>query len=329
MIKSIIVAGLIACAIGCSSDGGGSLTPDQFEQDLQSSFCAYEVRCGLYLDQASCVAAGGFALDPSLAAAIAAGKVTWNGANAQACLGDIENESCDQTSMDARFEPESCLQIAIGTVATGSACESSEECVSGVCMTQSCDSACCPGTCGAASTGAAGQPCLDGDTCAAGNWCDVTQDDVQTCEPLFGSGSACEFSRQCPYGQGCAGGICKALPQVGEPCPDGACADVGVYCGSAGTCLKDGLPGAACGSAQDCALSAMCDMTSGQCVAIPTAGQPCTTECANGISCNNGTCMTPATNGAACVSDEDCQSDYCSGGSDGSDFACAPAPVCI
>ena len=327
MNKSTIVAGLVACAIGCSSDGGGSLTPTQFQQQEASAYCTYYVRCGLYADQASCLANANTTPDSAVFDAINAGKVTWNGGDAQSCLDAIESLSCDQTSMGARVEPSACLNIVTGVAATGSACEQDAECVSGECALTTCGSACCPGTCtGSASTGAVGEPCIEGDTCAAGNWCDES-DTGSICQALVASGSACQASASCPYGQGCGGGICKVLPQVGQPCPDNVCADIGAYCGSAGTCLAYGLSGAACGSGTECSPFETCDTTSGKCAALPTVGQPCTDECSN-ATCDNGTCVAPGSDGTTCMFPSDCQSDNCVIDENGSG-TCTAESVCI
>jgi hypothetical protein len=312
---SIVVSGV---AIGCSGHGGG-LSPSQYTAEAAQALCDYEVRCGLFADQAGCLAFGQTAPDATLQPLLDSGKATFDGVAAQACLDAISTVPCDQTQMAARVVPDACSRFVRGTVAMGGACEQNAECQSGACDVPDCGSACCSGTCGAAQApGGSGDPCATR-ACDAGLACSTASD---TCVPLAGSGAGCTLPSDCDYGLGCAGGICQPLPAVGQPCAAGQCADVGAVCNASGTCVMLGLPGAPCTTAADCSPYATCDVANGTCAALPTAGQACTTECSDGSYCN-GTCMVPGSDGAPCTRDGQCASRYCGGS------ACAPAPVCI
>jgi len=320
----LVLVGIFAFA--CSHDGGGLSASDYAAQAAQA-LCDWEVRCGLFADQTSCLMYGQTQIGSGLQQLIDSGKATFDGDAAQACLDAIASTSCDVTQMGVRVEPSACLHYVDGTVATGSACEQNAECQSGACAIADCGSACCTGSCIAAQAPAgSGEPCVTR-PCDTGLTCDQTSG---TCVPLGGSGAGCGLPDQCAYGLGCAGGMCKPLPAVGEMCPDGLCADLGAVCNAAGTCVMYGLPGAPCEIDQDCSPYATCDVAMGKCTALPTLGQTCETACSDGSYCNVpdggsgvGTCTAPAPDGAPCTRDPQCASHYCG------DTGCQAQPVCI
>ncbi len=316
MLRALGVVGIFA--IACSHDGGGISASDYAAQEA-AAFCDYEVRCGLFADQPSCISFETIYVDPSFLMLVDSGKVTFDGNAAQACLDAISTTPCDGTQMAARITPSACNAIVVGTVAMSGACEQSAECQSGACVVPDCGSACCTGSCGAAQAPAgSGEPCLTR-ACDVGLACNETS---ETCVALGGSGAGCMYFDDCAYGLGCAGGECAPLPAIGAPCPDGECADVGAVCNEQATCVMVGLPGSPCATDDDCAPYVTCNGTS--CVTNPTLGQPCTTTCSDGSYCGSGTCVAPAGSGAACTLDAQCASRYC-GGSAG----CEAAPVCI
>lgn len=320
-------AGVVAIlAFACSHDGGG-LSASSYAAQAAQALCDYEVRCGLFADQASCLVYGQTQIGDSFQQLLDSGKATFDGNAAQACLDALANLSCDNTQMSVRTEPPGCLHIVTGTVATGSDCEQSDECQSGACAIPDCSSACCTGSCVAAQAPAgSGEPCATR-PCDTGLVCDQTS---STCVALAGSGAGCTLFDQCDYGLGCAGGMCKPLPAIGQMCPDGICADVGAVCNAAGTCMMVGLPGAPCATAEDCSPYATCDVAMGTCTALPTVGQPCQTGCSDGSFCNIadggsgvGTCTALGSNGASCTRDTECASHNCA------DTGCQAQPVCI
>jgi hypothetical protein len=321
MLRTVGVVGIFA--IACGHDGGGISATDYAGQEA-AAFCDYEVRCGLFANQTSCISYGAIYVDPSFSMLVDSGKVTFDGNAAQACLDALSTVPCDQTQMAARVTPSACNDIVTGTVAMSGTCEQNAECQSDACVLPDCGSACCTGSCGAAQAPAgSGEPCVTR-ACDVGLACSETS---QTCVPLGGSGAGCMLTEDCSYGLGCVGGECATLPAIGDPCPDGECADLGAVCNAQATCVMVGLPGAPCATAEDCSPFAACNGTT--CVALPTVGQPCATACSDGSYCTgndgsgSGTCIAPAGNGAACTRGPQCASHYCGSG------GCEAAPVCI
>ena len=165
---------LVLLCAACSSDHGGPVTYDQFEADVQTDFCSYLVRCGVFPDAATCEASNEgveVVSDASTTAAIDMGRIAFNGAQASACLAAVGAASCDSTM--SRATPAACTNIISGTVGSGSACALDAECLSQVCDVPSCTMACCQGTCvgGAVPTGlATGVPCSTNDQCVGGDF---------------------------------------------------------------------------------------------------------------------------------------------------------------
>jgi hypothetical protein len=322
MLRTVALVGIFAC----SHDAGGIAAGDYAAQ-AAAALCDYEVRCGLFADQMSCLAFDQTRLGGAFQQLLDSGKAIFDGAAAQACLDAIANMPCDQTQMAVRVEPSACLHEVDGSVGTGGACKQSGECQSGACAVGNCGSACCAGTCEAAQAPAgSGEPCVTR-PCDVGLACSRT---TGTWVPLGGSGAGCTLDTDCDYGLGCPAGRCKPLPAIGQMCPQGVCADIGATCNAAMTCVMVGLPGAPCQIDQDCSPFATCDVAMGKCAALPTLGEPCQTQCSDGSYCNivdggsgAGTCTAPGSDGAPCTRDNQCASDYCS------DIGCAPAPVCI
>lgn len=110
---------------------------------------------------------------------------------------------------------------------------------------------------------------------------------------------------------------------VGEPCPDAACAELGMRCGSAGVCVAAGLPGDPCTTATDCSMFYGCNTATMQCVPLPSRGEACTFTCGDDSWCNNGTCDAPKANDATCSRNAECVSNYCLFG------RCMDVPLCI
>jgi hypothetical protein len=330
MRRSVLAVVVLAMtgAAGCS--GGGGIAVGDYLDRLVEAHCQYDVRCGLFTDLASCEAFFTLRDDPSLAAAIDAGKSSYDADKAEQCVNQIANADCDRTTKEGRETPAVCSEVVTGTVQTGDACASSSECVSGACATPTCGMACCLGTCVAANAPAKlGEPCATR-TCEVGLACD----NAKMCVELLAAGAPCTSGDQCAYGLGCAGspGTCKALPKVGEPCPDNVCTAFGATC-SAGTCIADGLPGAPCTVGTDCSPFYTCDATAHQCAAYPTLGMPCNTACSDDSWCNipsgsgSGTCDAPQADGAACSYDVECTTHFCD--SSAGAGRCAEPAVCI
>jgi len=306
-MRSLLVVVALA---GC---GGGVAIAD-YQTKLRDARCSFEVRCGLFPDQASCTAFFPVADDPSLAAAVDQGKSTYDADKAEQCVNETANADCNGTTREGREVPAVCFEVVGGTGKMSDACVSNSECESKACDVPTCMMACCPGTCGVANPKAAlGEPCATR-TCETGLTCDNTK----TCADLFAAGVPCQSGDQCAYGLGCVGtpSTCKVLPELGEPCPDMACAEIGATC-SAGTCVALGLPGTLCVASTDCSPYFTCDLLRGDCAPFPTRGQSCTITCSDDSWCNipsgmtTGTCDAPQANGSVCVFNDSCLSGFC------------------
>jgi hypothetical protein len=318
----------------CGGGGSGGIAIADYPQRSTEAECTFNVRCGLFPDEASCLAYLHATVDPSPAAAVAAGKLSYSGEHARACVDAVAAASCDLTDRTARVVPEACTQVFTGKLAEGATCGFSSECQSLDCMVPTCNSACCLGTCGPATpTANIGESCATSD-CVDDAFCDATD----TCRALLAAGSSCNDPSQCQYGLGCVGltpgtpGSCGALPKIGEACPDQTCSEAGAVCNTAGTCVAVGLPGAPCTLDLDCSSYFHCDATQ-HCAPYPTTGMACNGQCSDNSWCNapagqtSGTCDPLLPDGQPCATGTECASFYCDASA--SPAACAEIPVCI
>ncbi len=324
---------VILCA-ACGSNNGGSITYDQYAAQIESDYCSYLVRCGLFPDVATCESANhgvDFAPDPSTTAAIDMGRIAFDGTKAASCLAAFTASSCDQTM--TRGTPAACTNIVSGTVGSGGECALDAECISQACEVPNCTMACCQGTCAggtAPSELATGMPCSTDDECVSGDFCDSQ---MGACEPFHAAGSACNDSFACALGYACAGApeACMTLPGTGSACPNSACANIGDHCGSAGICVHDGLPGDACTTNADCSPFFLCDTTTMQCAQGPGIGSSCeatqcfdaNTYCTSETGSASPVCAPAGSDGAPCNFTDQCLSGHCDGS------ACDTPAVCI
>jgi hypothetical protein len=319
----------------CGDNSVPSIPLGDVQEASREAACTYEVKCGLFPDVDTCVAYTMSLADPNPQAALAAKRLSYSGSNAKQCFDALAAASCDQTQKSARVQPTSCKNIFGGKQAEGQPCAFDDECQTHRCLLPNvCTMACCQATCGAAVAAAQiGQSCASV-ACVDDAFCDETS----TCRALVGNGGACASPDECQYGLGCVGvspatqGTCAVVPAVGQPCPDGICADIGAVCDPSGTCVALGLPGAPCTLDLDCAPAFHCDSTN-YCNPYPTLGMTCTTSCAAGSWCDvpvgqtAGTCTAPLANGQPCQLGAQCASQFCDQGA--APPACADVPVCI
>ena len=237
----LVLVGLVACG----SDGISiEDAPDAFLDEA----CNYLARCHLVTNHAACLELNlglELRIDASLAAAIEAGKVKYDGTKLAQCYATFGDRSCDRTTEDGRglgLNGDACDGAITGTVADGGACAIDEECLSRSCTVPTCPDACCQGTCdpSVASTGPAplGGACETTSDCASGGYCATG-----VCTALLAAGATCAGTTECAYGLGCAGTprTCKQLPTVGQACPDGQCRDAGTYCDQSMVCKAPGF----------------------------------------------------------------------------------------
>jgi len=321
---------ILATACGDNLTG----TPiEEFQAEADAARCAYLVRCGLFASADTCGAFFRDRPDVDRDAALAAGKVYYNGVAAQRCHAALAELSCDAASREGRVLPAACDEIFNGLVDDGDACAFDTECRSERCDTTGCEPfTCCSGTCLATRERAAiGKGCEVSADCVVDAYCAPEG----VCQRLVGEGGSCDVDGDCDYGLACIGaselmpGNCRAMPLVGESCPYLRCAEIGATCNASHVCVPLGLPGAACASAADCSPFARCDVASGTCADVPTLGQACEGTCAGEAFCEAGskTCVAPLANTTPCTSDNQCASLFCG---EGPVFdACADQQACF
>jgi hypothetical protein len=304
--------------IGCGDNFEG-ITLEQRQAEETHARCEQLTRCGLFGDEATCVAFIRPKDERALFAAVANGTVLYRPTSENACLRELANVSCDRTARDARLPPLSCEGAFVGTRAAGASCAFDEQCSTGRCSLEPCeDTMCCAGTC-KRPRGAAGGSCQRHDDCIDGLYCAIDQ----TCTRLGAANASCTSDVGCDIGLACVSGICRGLPRMGEACPYGRCADIGARCASS-ICVPVGLPGVSCVDDSECSQYGRCD--SGRCIDIPGLGMPCDGRCAGVAFCMNGVCAMPLENGEPCGAFNQCASQLCA---EGPIFdVCAERPVC-
>jgi hypothetical protein len=319
VLRARAIVAVVAAA--CS---GPVIRFEDLAQELQRARCEQRARCGLFPDAAACARYARVVPDPSLAAAIAAHKVAYDGERASQCVDALARQGCDLTTRDAHSGPAACAEMFAGTLAGGDACSIDAACVSGTCdLPALCPpTGCCVGSCRAAARPArAGGPCARPHDCIDGLVC--ARDG--TCRTPAGAGEACGSDRECGDGLGCIGalsatpGTCRPLPHAGEPCPYLRCADLNLRCDDSARCVPVGLVGDPCPTATECSPDLRCDPATLTCREYPTLGMPCTGVCGGDSFCrletdDAGTCVALLANTAPCDGYLQCASFYCEQG---------------
>ena len=203
----VVVLSVAALAPGCGgggSSGGASIPIDQLGDELAAAYCHKMLMCcnaselasmnATTLDEAGCRAymADFFAGKVTVTQAdVDAGRVVYHGDRARACIDRVAALACPQWVADDRLlRFAECQTIVEGTLATGAACTTGDQCSSGHCgdstgalvctapaqLGDSCDFArCVPGlacrTDASAAPRMCGQPLADGAACADSQDC--------------------------------------------------------------------------------------------------------------------------------------------------------------
>jgi hypothetical protein len=325
------IALIVFLSIGCGDDAPAIALEDLHAEQVRAR-CDYLVRCGLFASGDTCTTFFRVPDERELVAAVAAGKVRYDGASAQACQTALAALSCDQSSREARVVP-ACGRVFTGTIRDGAACGFDAECVSGRCDEPPCPmDTCCAGTClPTEQRGAIGASCETDAGCAIDTYCGKDK----LCHAFARIGEPCARDSECDYGLGCIGaselmdGTCRAMPLLGERCPYLRCAEAGAFCDAAKTCVPVGLPGTPCTSAAECSSYGSCDLQTGRCVDTPTLGMRCEGFCAGEAWCElaSNTCVAPLENTAPCTSANQCASLFCN---EGVAFDhCVDRPICL
>lgn len=318
----MVVVALGLTLTACGDDDG--IPIEDLEDEVFSQVCERMVRCGAYVDVASCRAE--LILADDIVRGVQSGRILYDPELAAECLAATEGASCDRTTEQNRVQIQACRDALNGTIADGGACFNDQECVSEDCVVETCTMACCQGVCGPTiALAAIGQSCEASD-CVEGAYCDQNL----VCAALLPAGSPCDGADSCAYGLICGAAGCTDAPDRGQACPDQVCAGIGDRCDE-GTCVGLSARGGPCSGGfvgfLDCQRPLVCNDSTLVCEDPPTVGQTCNFSCAPGAFCNEaGSCEAQRANGAACMSNNECASRYCD------DFAaspvCADEPVC-
>jgi hypothetical protein len=320
--------------------GGSSIAYSDLDQALQQARCERLARCKVFSDEAACAAVFRTLPDLSVAGAIAAHKIAYDGERAQRCVDATAQQSCDVTAPDSHIAPAACTEMFTGKVTDGDSCSIDAECASGSCtLPATCPEAgCCVGACRATQPpGKAGDACAKPRDCSDGLVCG--QD--LACHAPAKPDDACGSDRECGDGLACVGaggstlGACHVLPRAGEACPDQRCADANLRCDDASmhVCVPVGLPGDPCPASIECAIGTECDAATQLCREFPALGMPCDGSCTGDAFCSFtngaavGVCMPLLANNLPCDGNQECISGFCE---DGPVFRSCIAPyVCF
>jgi hypothetical protein len=239
----------------------------------------------------------------SIAAAVDAGHIKFDGEAAKSCMDEISQAGCTFTAFPRH---DVCQDVFVGLVAVGGSCVISDECVGGgdcLASDSTCDRSvsCCPGTCEPGHTKVAlGAHCRSTLDCDDDAYCTST---TQVCTALATSeGAACDDLF------GCTGDLlCNVDAQTQQyttcyrPAARGAacvassflpCADERDYCDpTTNTCAALPGVGQACGTGAACVAYATCSNST--CTARPTTGEACADSCVGDLQCANSTCALP------------------------------------
>jgi hypothetical protein len=312
----------IGGASGAGQAGSGGTSSGTPLADLPAQFapavCDTAAQCygpllGFLLGGNACtdlltkqLAESDFAL---LQAAVTKGTVQYDGTKVAACLDAVKKEGC--AILSTRLST-LCADVLHGTVAAGRPCTFGAECSPGL----FCKTTACPGVCTSLlAEGAACEAdgnCQDGLTCSDSKVCtkavaiDLSGAEGTTCDPTAAklcqadlacaavaiaggaaafkcekpaTGATCHvaFPEECAAGEYCVlpantfNGTCTPLPSAGQPCGKYSPTDKRRPCG----------PGA------------VCDTTSGNCVAFQDLGKACTADnqCYSKSCGQAGTCV--------------------------------------
>jgi hypothetical protein len=314
--RLMVLAACLALAAGCGAD---PLPLADFPEAFEHATCELSARCGLVSDIASCEQ--GTAYDGSqVQASVAAGRASYDGEAAGACIDAVAALSCAALSRDLA----ACDDVFTGTLVDGATCWFNFECASDRCVKVQCDRQCCTGVCMPRSgEGAACQSAID---CAPGLICQGEGGGLpSTCHRRVAAGEDCMTSADCGPDAYCSivfgpsdipeGGTCLQTAAPGLACdgsfPDESCQGVDEFCDpDTQRCVARAAVGAACDTlhaglsfrGDTCRFEAYCDFSGDRtCRDWPAAGMPCQNElCARGYQCDTNDMCVPTPVPVAC-----------------------------
>lgn len=288
-------------------DGGGPLGPVSLAElpaALEDAVCAFEVRCGMWPDDATCREAFDPAATdvPQLVAYAEADLLFYDADTAGACLTAYRDRDC--AWLGGGIGPAAvCDDVFTGTKPADVPCFHDEECTGdSFCETQACADGCCTGVCKAKAA-----PVADGGDCSAapcadGGYCRLDGAGGARCTAVAAAGTACTAVDGCGPDALCHGGLCVALAADDAACDPAigaaACAGIDRWCDPASsTCARRVAVGESCASHAQCIEAATCG--GGTCVARPGLGDPCGETASRGgclgeLACLGGVCTATA-----------------------------------
>lgn len=264
---------------------GSCVRAEKLDYRIAKASCDLRVECGDYPNVRTCMDLT-YVEQPEtyLDAALDAGRLDYDGAQAYRCVRAIKKLKCHRGEDESEVL-EDCQGIVSGAVEPEEPCMLSDECRGerSICgFNPTCTDECCPGACRfIPGPFAAGEPC----------------DSAQECE----SGTYCDFSAG-------ASAVCTAQPREGDPCEEinygnsDTCTD-GTFCNEDLVCEKPREDGAACSNDDQCRGTSQCDDEENVCVARGKKGDPCESDsdCLRGDHiCHENACVKPLDVGDEC-----------------------------
>lgn len=317
-------AGSCIALFAAAVAGCGPSSYADFRGQLDTRWCAYQIRCGKVgaSESPKCGVPAPLALaqpgDVDVVTAVARRRMQFHPDNAEECLSAVKHAPCDPAQAAVEFLRH-CHGVVGANVSTGGACLGDEECVGGACVGADCGGHCVayapPGGGCVPSGGAPPRTC---DATVA--YCDGA-----VCRRHRQPGDKCTQDLECAFDYVCAVGKCDDPVRLSEgdvcnaaeqpPCKDG------LYCDETGSCSKRKSSGSVCTRPNACDDALVC--LAGKCAPWLDVGGACTvsgsmpTGCPATQACAGRCAATPVklAPGAACATDDDCADTlYCNGG---------------
>lgn len=302
---TLTVVGLVMAAASCSSGSGTASSSSGGGGNAAAACSAYRSARDERATRCRSGSAEAPQFDQFCARLIAAPGSGLSVAAFSTCAQKLSALPCDQVERDL---PECDFNTTAGTLPDGSPCGGDFQCASGECKGGDAedDELEC-GTCSARSP--AGAACGNGQpSCARGAVCTFAGTATTgTCQLQAGEGAACGSTGgpSCGVNLQCDNATkkCVPYPKAGAACT-GICA--GTLRCIGGTCQLGLPPGSACPTGNECASSALCNVTTKVCelLARVPVGGACGTatsgSCERTADCNNGVCAARLTVGTPC-----------------------------